>query len=218
MRFILFGASGATGRLLVKKLAAQGSEVIAVLRDPQQKVMLPQAASVAIGSPMDKAFVSQLIRKDDIVVSTLGPSRKTRNPWARLVSPKDLMRQSIGNIAQACAEKQARALVYMSAYGVGDDWFKMPWWMRAVIRLSNIAYAYDDHAGAERLLQGYAFPVILLKPVLLVDGSGFSLPVDVSGKKISPLAKINRSAVAQFIADMRWSDPSTRTIELAGEK
>jgi len=218
MKYIVFGASGETGQLIVSQLIEKNQNVVAVLRSKEQARSFPKEATIAIGTSLDQNFVFYTIQEDDTIISAIGPTRKTRNPWSPLVSPKYLMENSIQNIANACIKNHAKALIYISAYGVGSDWWKLPLWMRAIIQLSNLKFAYADHARAESLLKVYDFPKLILKPVLLVNGSDYKKPMDVTGKKISPLAKINRSAVARYISEIDTKLFSTQTVELLGEK
>jgi nucleoside-diphosphate-sugar epimerase len=217
MKFIIFGASGGTGKLIVTRLLEKGYSVKAVLRSPEQADELPSGTNVLIGSPLDQNFVSSAIQKDDIVISAIGQTRKTRSPISALVSPKDVIEKSIQNISYSCTKSQAKAFIFISAYGSGPDWLKLPLWMRMMIQLTNVKYAYLDHARAESHLVNFKLPLIIIKPVLLIDGPEFNNPKVVTGEKVSPLAKINRNAIARYVADMNWNLLSSKTIELVGE-
>jgi len=212
MRAIVFGATGATGRLIIDELSKLPISVIAVER-PEGKTLGTEHPNLKIvrGSPTDDKFVKSLVKKGDIVVSALGPSRASRNPWARVVSPLDLMQKSVEAILKACDENGASKFIYMSAYGVGVDWTKLPWWMRFMVRVSNVIYAYEDHGQAEALVPRYKTPVVILKPVILVDGDRNVNPHVAGKERLSSFAMINRRAVATHIAKI-LTEPATRHV------
>jgi len=198
---VVFGASGATGRLILEELAKMPVSVTAVVRPGSESALSSYPGlKIVQGSPTDLNFIKQVIKKGDIVISALGQNRATRCPWAAMKSPVDLLERSAKAIMEAADANEAARFIYVSAYGVGRDWGKLPWWMRLIINMSNVKHAYRDHGKAEAVISQHATASTILKPVILVDGNDYCEPVEIEpGNSPSPLAKINRKAIAKYI-------------------
>ena len=219
LRVIVFGASGATGRLIVHELLQEDKIlVLAVLRPESRGLELQHSRlRVVLGSPEDPRFVEGLVQKGDIVISALGQNRKTRNPWSPMRSPINLMEVAISNILNACDKKGASRFLYMSAFGAGSDWLRLPSWMRFFVQISNVRYAYADHGRAEALVRKFKTPVTILKPTILVDGQSHTNPKVVTDQPVSSLARINRKAIATYLRSLvRGAESASERVELTG--
>jgi putative NADH-flavin reductase len=74
MNIAIFGASGATGKLLTQRCLAAGYNVTALLRIPE-KFSLRDRVQLIQGSPFDLASVRQTIKDADAVLSALRAKR-----------------------------------------------------------------------------------------------------------------------------------------------
>jgi putative NADH-flavin reductase len=72
MRVIVFGASGGTGRLVVRLGMERDHEVTAFVRDAS-KQWFPDAVTIVQGGPRDGKAVEDAIAGNDAVISALGP-------------------------------------------------------------------------------------------------------------------------------------------------
>jgi uncharacterized protein len=72
MRIVLFGASGAIGRLIAGEAAARGHQVSAVVRDPS-RVPAAQGVTARAGDVLDPDVVAEVAAGHDAVVSAIGP-------------------------------------------------------------------------------------------------------------------------------------------------
>ena len=214
MRLVVFGASGATGRHVVNLAVKAGWSVRAVVRSEDQRDALTGAEVSLAGDPTDPDAVATAISGADAVAVCLGISRRTRSPFAPLVSPPDLTSRSIGAIVRAMQRAGVRRIVYVSAFGAGDSWSQIPWWGRAFLRLSQVRYSMADHTRSESLLSSSALDWTALRPMLLDDASG-ALPAREMRPGDSLLAKLSRESLARTIVAV-LGDPSThgRTVPL----
>jgi uncharacterized protein YbjT (DUF2867 family) len=214
MRLVVFGASGATGQHVVNLAAKAGWSVRAVVRSEPQRHALTDAGESTVGDPTDLDSVATTISGADAVAVCLGISRRTRSPFAPLVSPPDLTSRSIGAIVQAMQRAGVRRIVYVSAFGAGDSWSQIPWWGRAFLRLSQVRHSMADHTRSESLLSSSALDWTALRPMLLDDASG-ALPAREMRPGDSLLAKLSRESLARTIVAV-LGDPSThgRTVPL----
>src|SRR4051812_43850427 len=113
MRVAVIGASGRTGRQVVRVLRERGAEVVAVVRDAGRA---PQEADeVRVADARDATALAQAVANTDAVVSCLGPVRG---------ESASVMSDSIGALLAAVRAESVRRLVVVTATGWvvdGDD-------------------------------------------------------------------------------------------------
>lgn len=117
MRIVVFGASGGTGRELVKQGLAQGHEVTAFVRNPAAFTGGDQL-HVVVGDALDAKAVAVAIVGQDVVLSALGGT----------LGDDTLLPESIGHILAAMKREGVRRLIVLGASGV---------WPGAAKRLST---------------------------------------------------------------------------------
>ena len=79
MKLTVLGANGRTGRLVIKAALDRRIDVTAVVRSAdKQPDMAHNRLSVEIGNPCDPAFLKEVFREQDVVISTLGGRRPTK--------------------------------------------------------------------------------------------------------------------------------------------
>jgi len=218
MRLVVFGASGATGRHVVSLAAKDGWSVRAVVRSEAQRSTLTGADEPIVGDPTEPDDVARVMGGVDAVAVCLGISRRTRSPFAPLVSPADLTSRSMATIVQAMQREGVRRIVYVSAFGAGDSWPRIPWWGRAFLRLSQVRHSMLDHTRSERLLAGSGLEWTALRPMLLDDAPS-AVPAQEMRPGDSLLSKVSRESLARTVMAV-LGDPSThgRAVALVAGK
>jgi uncharacterized protein YbjT (DUF2867 family) len=195
MTLVVFGASGATGRHVVAVARASGRDVRAVVR-AGAATSVPDARIEA--DVLDPASVAGAIRDATAVAVCLGISRRSRSPFAPLVSPPDLTSRAVAAIVAAMRAEGVRRIVHVSAFGVGDSWLRIPWWGRGFIRLSNVRHSLADHGRCEEILAVSGLDWTALRPMMLDDR-----PSDRPAREMAPgdslLVKVPREALARRI-------------------
>jgi len=76
MRITVFGATGRTGRELVRQALGRGFTVVAYVRDTQRVDIEESGLTVVPGELNDRERVTTAIKGSDCVVSALGPTGK----------------------------------------------------------------------------------------------------------------------------------------------
>jgi putative NADH-flavin reductase len=107
MKIVIFGANGATGRLLTSQAAALGHDVTAVTRHPDTFPVQHGTVRVVRGDAFDLASVRAAIAGSDAVLSTLG------TPYTR--KPISLYSQGAAHLVQVMHEQGLRRLVCVSS-------------------------------------------------------------------------------------------------------
>ena len=195
MKVAVFGASGQTGSLVVEEALKQGHEVVAVTRTPLQRRAVARL-EIRTGDVTSAGFAIEAVRDCEKIISCIGQTRKT--PLAKSPSPPTILSSVAHAIVAATGPDPAKQLVYMSAFGVGDDLGKHSILFRAVLKLFSIGNAYRDHAEAERIIKSSGVSWTIVRPVGLTDKDKGEKAVDL-GSKWSSFDTISRGAVARFL-------------------
>jgi putative NADH-flavin reductase len=134
MKIALFGASGATGKLLTQRCLAAGFEVTALLRTPETFAHRDHIHAIQ-GSVFEPAAVRQTIECADVVLSALG---------AKSLKKEDVLERAVPQIVAAMQETSAqpkpvrRIIVLGSAGALPSSLDKQPAWRRWIVQ--NIVY------------------------------------------------------------------------------
>lgn len=108
MKITIFGASSASGRLLVEKALAAGHEVTAFVRDASKLGITDERLNVIAGDALNPAQVEEAVKGSDAVLSTLGPKGK----------PTRMAAQSTKHIVDAMEKHGVKRLVVVSVAGI----------------------------------------------------------------------------------------------------
>jgi putative NADH-flavin reductase len=73
MKLVIFGASGATGRLLVEQALAGGNKVVAFARNPLKIKASSEHLTIVQGELTEAAAIERAISGAEAVISVLGP-------------------------------------------------------------------------------------------------------------------------------------------------
>jgi len=146
----------------------RGHHVIAVTRTP---LSLPtnNLLENRIGDVTSASFDAEAIQGCDKIISCIGQRRKS--PLSKSSSPDDILSSVMRAVVNAIGSDSSRQVVYLSAFGVGEDLKKHSIIFRAVLKLFSIGNAYKDHAEAERLLKSSRVSWTIVRPVGLTEKS-----------------------------------------------
>lgn len=196
MRILILGATGRTGRLVLEEALDRGHEVTALVRDPAR--LGETDALVLTGTPYEPGEIDRAIDGCDAVISCLNISRRSDNPFSRLVAPKDLMSRSTGLAIAAMIERGIRRIAVISSLGVGDSRPRLPAVFVWFAALTNIRHAMRDHERQEQALRDSGLDWTIVRPAMLHDGPSGELTVALTNDE--PLgSRTSRRAVARFL-------------------
>jgi putative NADH-flavin reductase len=111
MNIVVFGANGATGRLLTKQALAEGHAVTAVTRNPETFPLRSPRLQLMRGDVFGLAAVEHAVAGQDAVLSTLGV------PFTR--RPITVYSAGIAHIIQAMRANGVRRLACVSSSATG---------------------------------------------------------------------------------------------------
>ena len=112
MRITVFGATGRTGRPLVRQALGRGHDVVAFVRSPEKLDVTDDALTVVEGDAYSGDGVAEAVAGSDAVVSVLGQTSD---------GPDDLLTVAGDHILDAMAEEGVDRLVTLVGAGVRDE-------------------------------------------------------------------------------------------------
>jgi uncharacterized protein YbjT (DUF2867 family) len=169
MKLLILGASGATGRWLVRLAAQAGHDVTALVR-PSTPFDAPAGVRVIRGEVLDPAIIATAVENKDAVASCLGIRRASKFPWAPILSPPDFTARVASALIPAMSHAGVRRGVVISAGGVAESITQLTTPVRWMVGAGTIGVAYRDLADTERLLSASRLDWLAVRPVTLVDG------------------------------------------------
>ncbi|KAH7014608.1 uncharacterized protein B0I36DRAFT_255572 [Microdochium trichocladiopsis] len=210
MHFLLLGATGRTGKLVVSEALSQGHTAVALVRNAAA-LSSKQGLTVVQGSPLVKDDISKCLvaapggARVDAAIITLNTVRASDSPFAAPLSPPRLLADSCANACAVLQEAGISRIVIMSTAGAGDSWQGLPWLSRAFMGWTNIKYALADHNLVEEKVRRTGMDWTLVRPVKLdyeaEKDSGSLEELGQVGKGVRVSDTANTARVARFLIE-----------------
>lgn len=193
MKIVVFGASGGTGRELVRQGLAQGHEVTAFVRNRESMAGVPEVRVVA-GDARDPGAVATAVQGQEAVVSALG-SRSLRD--------STLLPTAMTGILAAMRQHGVRRLIVLGAAGawpgasskvsgVGKT-------IVALLRLTLLRRAFAAQRAMQELIFRSETDWTIVQPPFLLNEPGRGA-YRVDGDGLPPRGRrIARADVAAFM-------------------
>jgi len=199
MNVLVFGASGATGREVVKQALDRGHSVRAFVRDPGKLQIKHARLALTIGDVTEYTSVEGALRGTDAVASALG-SGNSLNSHPALID-------GVQNIVRAMEHAEARRLVYLSMLGVGNSGRQLGLVDRCIVLPLLLRNVMNDHAKQEELIKRSTLDWVIVRPPRLTNGPYTGIyrsGEDVREKTL--LASVSRADVADFMVKQLTDD------------
>ena len=161
MKIVIFGANGATGRILTKQAVDAGHAVTAVTRHPETFPFHHERLQVMAGNVYDLASVERAVAGQDAVLSTLGV------PFTR--QPITIYSQGIAHIMQAMSHSGVRRLACISSSATGTDHdtgagFIFDKILQPIVMSTIGKTTYADMAKMEALVMDSQLDWVIVRP------------------------------------------------------
>ena len=207
---LVLGATGKTGRLVVEKALAQGYRVTVLVRNAsvmQEK----EALTIVQGTPTKLEDIQKAMRATNktpkAIISTLGQTRQSGNPWSTPTSPPKFIAEAVSNCIRVAREAKIPKLVIMSAWGTGASFKSLSFVMRFVMSYSNMAQTYEDHDIVDKLVKDSGLTFVLPRATLLKgDGESQVKYLGDEGENAPFMPSISSRTVAKFLVDAVATD------------
>ncbi len=197
MKLTIFGASSATGKLLVERALAEGHTVTAFVRDPSRLEIAHESLRVISGDALNPAQVTEAVQGSDAVLSTLGPRGK----------PAVMAADCTRNIVSAMEAHGVKRLVVISVAGIAVEQDQRGSnFIDGLIKFF-LKDAYTDRENQLKVLQASHADWVAVRVPRLRDGAPTGSVKAFFGTP-SPSMKITRADLADFmlkqVTETRW--------------
>jgi putative NADH-flavin reductase len=206
MNIAIFGASGATGRLLMQRSLTAGYSVTVLVRNPDRlQVGDVRVVRIVQGSAFNLAAVHETIEGADVVFSALGAHSPLRN--------ENVLPRAVPLIVEAMKQARVRRIIVLGSAGaLPDSLSKQPAWRRWIVQKivynTFLKWPVSEQISQYATLSHSDLDWTMVMPPMLTNGAargyfrvdGEALPRNGS--------RISRSDVADFmmqqIEDPQW--------------
>ena len=201
MKIVIFGATGGTGRELVKQALQQNHEVTAFARTPAKLDALKHANfKIAAGDVVNFDDVEKAVAGRDAVLSALGsPSLKAGDTTVS---------DGTRNIITAMEKSGVRRFVCETSLGVGDSYGQPGFIFTRIFVPLLLKNVFADKEIQERDIRSSNLEWIIVRPGRLTNGARTGQYRDGMDKQIS--GSISRADVADFMLKQLASDQYLR--------
>lgn len=214
---LLFGATGRTGRQVLKYALDKGYKVTALVRSPEKIIEKSAALTVIKGLPTDVEDVRKAIANCDRVISALNPISEKEMISLKKIQPPRILEKSVQNAIECMRECGIKKIAVVSSVGIGDTYLLAPWFMRLLGKITNFRISFDDHNEQESLIMNSDLNWVIARPVSLNNNEVLQNLVIDYDKKPSPF-KISRKQLAKFLVDCLETEAFFKKALILSEK
>lgn len=162
MRVLVVGASGGTGREVVKQALEDGHDVTALVRNPAKFPLTHERLTVMRGNVMDAASIETAVRGQDAVLCALGHKQ-----W---LGPSKILSQGTRNIVRAMEKHGVKRLVVETALGVGDSAGRLGLYYTLFTIPFILPFYWYDKGRQERVVRESSLDWVIVRPGQLTNG------------------------------------------------
>jgi len=196
---LVFGASGATGREVVRRALDRGHAVRAFVRDPGKFGIRHASLALAVGDATEYASVERGVRDVDAVACALGSGNSLGSHPA--------LTDGVRNIIRAMEHAGVPRFVYLSMLGVAGSGRQLGLVDRYIVLPLLLRNVMNDHAREEALIKRSALDWVIVRPPRLTNGPYTGRYRSGEGvREKSLLASISRADVADFMVKQLTDD------------
>jgi putative NADH-flavin reductase len=214
---LLFGATGRTGRQVLKYALDNGYGVTALVRNPEKITEKSDKLNIIKGLPTNIDDVRKAMLNCDRVINTLNPISEKDMISLKKIDPPKILEKSIRNVIECMGEFGIKKIAVVSSIGIGETYLLAPWFMRLLGKITNFRNSFDDHNMQESLLMKSNLDWVITRPVSLNNNELLQNLVINYDKKPSPF-KISRKLLAKFLVDCLKSEEFFKKALILSEK
>lgn len=193
MKILILGATGGTGRLIVRDALEKGHSVVALVRSKARASELP-GADIIEGDVCDEGTLMRALNGCDAVISSLGTGL---SPF-REVSVLAIATRAL---VTAMTRAGVRRLVCISALGVGDSRGHGGFVFDQLFQPLLLSHAYKDKDRQEAAIRASSLDWVVARPAMLTNDPACGSVRAVTDLEGVKGGKIARADVAQFVVE-----------------
>ncbi|MBI0534247.1 SDR family oxidoreductase [Roseomonas sp. KE2513] len=197
-RILVLGATGGTGRLIVRQAIERGADVVALVRSPERARGL-EGARLVVGDARDEAVLRGALAGRDAVVSALGTPA---SPFREVTLLSTATRALVGAMK---AEGVAR-LVLITGIGAGDSAGHGGFLFDRLLFPLLLRHVYADKNRQEAILRESGLDWVIVRPAILTDKPGRGAVRAFADLSSFRGGSVSREDVARFALDQLRAD------------
>ncbi len=162
MKLLIIGATGGTGRELVKQALENGHEVTALVRNPGKLKITHPLLRILKGNVLDLLSVEEAVAGQDAVLSALGHKR--------FIIYTNILTEGTSNIIAAMKKKQVKRLICITSLGINDSRFKLGLYYTLFVIPFIVFFYFRDKVKQEKLVRDSDLNWTIIRPGQLTNG------------------------------------------------
>lgn len=162
MKILIIGATGGTGKAIVKHALDQGHAVTAFVRNPAKMTITHEELVVVKGNVLDYDSVDHAVQGHHAVISALGHKH--------FFLKNTILSDGTKNIIRAMEKHKVKRLIFESSLGVGDSRGKLGLYYTLFVIPFIIFFYYKDKELAERYIMESSLDWTIVRPGQLTNG------------------------------------------------
>lgn len=193
MQVLILGATGGTGRELVKQALGHGHSVRVMARNPDRLKTVHPRLEVLQGDISDTTALTAAAKGQDAVLSALGVNDR---------NPNTILSEGVRNLLTAMKRQKVKRLIFVSSLGVGDSKGQLGPMYNWVLLPSLLKNIFADKERAEEVIRESKVDWTIVRPGALKNKlltGKYRAGPDAAKKRWMP--KIGRADVADFMLD-----------------
>ncbi|KAK9372108.1 NAD(P)-binding protein [Lipomyces chichibuensis] len=210
MHLLILGATGRSGGYAYKYASSKVSHHVTVLIRKSSALTPQRNLTIVEGSVLSSDDIDCATRAAgipvDAVLDFLDARRTSVNPWSAFVGPERLLPDVVANVARVLHEQAPLSggrkprLVVMGGAGTGESLGLTPFFIRFLMKHSNLGKTYDNHNAVNDEIEGNCGGDIIwtLPMPVMLSNSGIR-PVKTFG-----LTEKGRGSVITRESCARW--------------
>ncbi len=207
MRVLVIGATGGTGKHLVRQLLALGHEVTAFARTPSAVTETNERLRIAQGDARDGGSIDRAVEGHDAVMVAFGPRSLKRD---------DLQEVFMKHLLTALDRHSVKRVINLSAWGVlNPGAVPTPFFFRYIFRPLVLRHIFVDKERAEALLLASPLDFVNVQPGRLLDSPARgAVRASLDGRGLRP--EMTRADLATFMIEQLTSNDWLRKSVVVG--
>ena len=210
MKITIFGSTGKTGKILVRKALERGHGVIAFARTPNKLAVEHQELHIVQGDIREGKQVAQAISGSDGVINAVGPTPN---------SPPDLMTLAAKNIVSAMKQYGVGRLIWATGAAVHapqDNPMLMHKTIEFLLKLISPKVLENSLKGAEIIQNSGLDWTIARAPMLTDEPKSGSYYAGFVGSELG--RSLSRQNFADFMLDLVEGDDWLQEMPAASDR
>lgn len=163
LHILIIGATGGTGRQLVRQALELGHQVTAFVRTPARLKVEHPNLRIVKGNVLDYASLESAVRGQNVVVCALGHKR-----W---FYPNKILSEGTGNILRAMKTCDVPRLVCESSLGIGNSVGRLGLLYTFFVIPLILPFIFWDKVRQEKLIAESGVDWVIVRPAVLTNGA-----------------------------------------------